>query len=270
MEKGKKTEALNKNIQGVKQEGIVTRLQGHVDNITGYLSTIGEKWLKLGEELKAIRDEGDYGGTFEEFVKETFGKTRGWAYQFIQGFEARASLPEDVRHVIHNPRQALALAAAPLEKRVAIISGVKDSGKEVTAKVIREESAKQKAVDAVVVELDELGKKIPTEILPEWNRAKDEAKVARDSINGVWRWFRDGLGDGEGKKRDPIFRAVTLSNKKLFDDTKRQISMVDPYSVCPTCKGATKVDSKKCGHCQGVGFISKFEYEHISKAGKKK
>lgn len=270
MDKGKKTEALNANVAAVKQEGIATRLSGHVDTITGYLTTIGEHWLKLGEELKLIRDEGDFAGTFEGFIKETFGKTRGWAYQFIQGFEARASLPEHVQHEIQNPRQALALAAIPAAKREKVVQGVRESGNGTTAKAIKEEAVKQKAVQADVIELDELGEKIPAEILPEWNRAKEEAKTARGSINEVARWFRDGLDDGEGKKRDPIFRAVTLSNKKLFDDIKRQIAMVEPYCVCPTCKGTTKHEDKKCNHCKGTGFISKFEFEHIEKNKGKK
>ena len=263
MKKGKKTEQTNQNIAVVKQGGIAGRLATHVDTITGYLNDIGEKWNLLGAELKLIRDEGDFAGTFEEFIKETFNKTRGWAYQFIQGYEAKLSLPESVQHEVQNPRQALALAMAPVEKRAKVMETVKESGKKVTAKEIEKEVKKQEVKEAEVAEVDELGKKIPNEIIPEWNRAKEEAKWARGSVNEIARWFRDGLGDGEGKKRDPIFRAVTLSNKKLFDDIKRQIAMVDPYCVCPTCKGSSKVDGKKCPHCKGTGFISKFEHEHV-------
>ena len=268
MKKGSKTEQTNRNISVAKQEGIAGRLAGHVDKITGYLNDIGEKWNLLGAELKLIRDEGDFAGTFEEFIKETFNKTRGWAYQFIQGYEAKLSLPESVQHEVQNPRQALALAMAPVEKRAKVMETVKESGKKVTAKEIEKEVKKQEVKDADVVELDELGNKIPAEILPEWNRAKEEAKWARGSINEIARWFRDGLGDGG--KRDPIFRAVTLSNKKLFDDIKRQIAMVNPYCVCPTCKGSAKVDGKKCPHCKGTGFISKFEYEHVDTKAKPK
>jgi hypothetical protein len=269
MKKGKNTEALAITLEANKAVSVAGRLQTHVDNITGLLTMIAENWLKLGEELLQIRNEGDFAGTFEEFVKDTFNKTRGWAYQFIQGYEARLSLPESEHHVIQNPRQALALAAAPLEKRAKIIAEVKDSGKPVTAKAITEETAKQKAQDAPVFELDDLGNKIPPEILPEWNRAKDEVREARSRISAVSLWFRDGLGDGKTKKRDPIFRAVAASNAKLFTDIKRQIAMVDPYAVCPTCKGSTRVDDKKCKHCIGTGFISKFEYEHAGQDAKK-
>jgi hypothetical protein len=267
MEKPKKIEEMNRNIEVKKTAAVAGRLSTHVEKITGYLATIGENWNKLGAELKAVKEEGDFGGTFEEWVKETFDRTRSWAYQFIESFEARAALPDNVKHEIQNPRQALALASAPIEKRTKIIEAVRDSGKPVTAKAIKQEIAKQEAVDADVDELDELGKKIPKEILSEWNRAKDEAKENRGLVNQVARWFTAGLGDGG--KRDPIFRAVTMSNAKLFSDIKRQIGMVDPYAVCPTCKGSTKVDGKKCPHCMGTGFLSKFEFDNAGKDSKK-
>jgi len=265
MQKPKKTEELNLNLEANKQESVALRLQKRVDTITVYLNTIGENWNKIGEELLAIRDEGDYAGSFESFVKTTFGKTRDWAYKFIEGFEAKKSLPAHVEHEIQNPRQALALATAPLEKRTAVVEAVKASGKKMTAKVIEQEIKNQKIIDADVEEPDELGTKIPKDILPEWMRAKAEAKENRGLINTVARWFSNGLGDGEGKKRDPIFRAVTMSNQKIFSDIKRQIGMVDPHAVCPTCKGTTKKDGKKCGHCKGTGFISKFEFDNIEK-----
>ena len=279
MKKGKKTEALNENIEAIavmKQTGVATRLQLHIDNIVGMFNSAAERLIEVGSELKAIRDEceGDYAGTFEGLVKEVFGKTRGWAYQYIDAYEARLSLPESVQHEIQNPRQALALVSIPAAKREKVIQGVVNSGDKVTSTAIKAEAARQdkaeKAVEVEHFELDELGNKIPHEILPEWNRAKEEVEEARSCLSAVSIWFRDGLGDGKNKKRDPIFRAVTLSNKKLFDDIKRQIAMVEPYVVCPTCVGTTHVKSKPCPHCKGTGFISKFEYEHVDSNAKSK
>ena len=82
MKKGKKTQALNENIEAiavVQQTGVATRLQSHRDNIVGRFNSAAERLIEVGSELKAIRDEGDYAGTFEGLVKEVFGKTRGWA-----------------------------------------------------------------------------------------------------------------------------------------------------------------------------------------------
>jgi hypothetical protein len=265
MKKPAKTEELALNIEVQKQAGVATRLQGHVDKITSLSLTAADNLLAIGGELLAIREEADFSGTFESFVKVTFGKTRDWAYKMIESYETKKALPASVEHEIQNPRQALALAAAPFEKRAAVVQGVKDSGKKMTAKMITKEIEKQRAIDADVEELDDLGTKIPKDIFPEWDRARNEAKWARGQVNGVAKWFKDGLGEEEGAKRDPIFRAVTMSNQKLFADIKRQIAMVDPYAVCPTCKGTTKKDGKKCNHCKGTGFISKFEYENAQK-----
>ena len=271
MKKGQKTETTNQNIAIARQEGIATRLQTHVDNIQSYANGMAENLFKIGDELILIQEEADFAGTFEEFIKAAFDRKRDWAYKLMESSKARKSLPESVSHEIQNPRQALALAEVPKEKREKVVAAIKESGKVMTGAAITAEAKKQdEAVNTeIVIEYDELNIQIPNEILPEWNRAKEEAKWARGVANELARWFSNGLGDKD-KKRDPIFRAVLNSNAKLFTDIKRQIAMVDPYAVCPTCKGSLKVDGKKCKHCQGAGFISKFEYEHAGEDKKEK
>jgi hypothetical protein len=266
MEKGKKTEEFNQALSVNEDHSKRLRLQGHIDSITGKFTSIGKTWYEIGEELFLIREEKDFTGTFDSFVKATWDKTRDWAYKLIDAYEAVKQLPAGVEHGIQNPRQALALASAPIDKRAAIMENVNKSGKKVTNTSIKKEIDKQKAVDAVVDELDGLGNKIPKDILDEWNRAKEESKQSREDINRVKRWFKTGTEEGA---RDPIFRAVAQSNAKLFTDVLRQIALVDPYAVCPTCKGTTKHDGKKCKQCKGTGFISKFEFETVNSGNKK-
>lgn len=262
MEKGKKTESFNNALAVQDNHDKVVRLQAHIDNITGKFASIGKTWYEIGEELHAIREEKDFSGTFESFVKATWDKTRDWAYKLIDAFEAVKTLPVGVDHGIQNPRQALALASAPIEKRAAVMERINKSGKKVTSTSIKNEIDKGKAVDAVVDELDALGKKIPKDILDEWNRAREESKQSREDVNRVKRWFKNGTEEGS---RDPIFRAVVQSNSKLFVDILRQVALVEPYAVCSTCKGTMKHDGKKCKQCKGTGFVSKFEYDTANK-----
>lgn len=278
MKKGTKTEAANENIQAVKQEGVATRLRAHVDNITHYIVNIDghlfeaqRDWAKVGDELIAVQEEGDFAGTFEGFVKDTFGKTRDWAYKLMESSKALASLPPHIEQEIQNPRQALALSNIAPAKREKVVAGIKSSGEKMTGAALKKEAARQDKLNETVIEYDELSVQIPPEIFPEYLRAKEEATWARGLLNEISRWFRNGLGDKDkGIKRDPIFRAVAMSNERLFADIKRQVAMVDPYCVCPTCKGSTKVDGKKCQHCLGTGFLSKFEHEHAGDSEKKK
>jgi hypothetical protein len=266
MEKPAKIQELNKNLEIASDHEKRKRLQTHVEAIATSANVVAEHWYSIGEHLHQIKEEKDFSGTFENFVEATFGKSRGWAYKLIDAYEGRKGLPAHVEHEIQNPRQAMALAAAPFEKRAGIIEGIVKSGEKVDNKTIKKAIAKEKTVDADVDELDSLGKKIPKDILDEWNRAKEESKQSREDINRVRRWFKDGTEEG---KRDPIFRAVVQSNAKLFTDIHRQIALVDPYAVCPTCKGTTKHEGKKCKQCKGTGFISKFEYETANSANKK-
>lgn len=163
-----------------------------------------------------------------------------------------------------NERHARALSKVPESKRAEVVAAASKLGK-VTTHSLEAAAKKMGVLEAELGVLDKIGKEIPAAILSEWNRAWVEAREARRAIDHVAQWFSHGLEEREGKKRDPIFRAVTLSNQKLFTDIKRQIAMVEPYAVCPSCRGATNTDGALCRQCKGTGFISKFEFDTVER-----
>lgn len=255
MKKPAKIEAMNAAIEARDNEQDAVRLQQHVERISKNFALMGDHLFEVGKELKAIQDEKDFTGTFESFVKTVWGKTRDWAYKLIEAYETRLALPEADRDVIKNPQQALALAAAPEDRRSEVVREVSKSPGKVTSKKISE-AVKSQAVDAEVTELDEIGFEIPKKILGEWNRAKTEASDAATKIKSVRSWFKTGTNEAS---RDPIFHAVIRNNHKPLSDILAQIDLVTPYAVCTTCDG----ENRKCKHCKGTGFLSKYQYERV-------
>jgi hypothetical protein len=74
--------------------------------------------------------------TFEEYCKEKWGWTRIRAYQLIEAAGVQAALPENVKHVLQNDRQASELARVAPEKRVEVLEKAAAAGP-VTARAIR-------------------------------------------------------------------------------------------------------------------------------------
>ncbi len=219
---------------------------------------VGGALIRL-RDGKLYREEFD---TFDECCDLKFGMTRQYGYRLMVAAKVVKALPENVNSSLQNPASAVALAAAPEKERASVLKVVAKTG-EVTPKAIKEEIAKreekksapkkEEAKDAEFEELDELGKIIPSKILPEWNRATDLAKLLRQKASEI----KVAL-----KKDDRILAEV----KSLHEDVGGLYSALNdiaPHSVCPKCTG------NGCAVCSKRGFISKSLYRMSGNYGDK-
>ncbi len=106
--------------------------------------------FEIGRELIEIQREAEYAeSTFEEYVKNRWGWKRQRGYELMEAFRVKEGLPENVISKLQNPGQALALKAAPKEKRAEILESVSANGKASVSeikKAVKEE--RQRAIPA--------------------------------------------------------------------------------------------------------------------------
>jgi len=100
----------------------------------------GQKtFVEIGLALATIRDERLYRSdfpTFQDYCKERWGWDRQRAIQLINSAAVVKSLPDNVKHVLQNDRQACELAKVEPDKREEVLAKAAKSGS-VTAKSIR-------------------------------------------------------------------------------------------------------------------------------------
>lgn len=101
--------------------------------------------------------------------------------------------------------------------------------------------------------LDKIGRVIPNEILPLWERAA-EVNADLTSISNLRSKFKK-LQDHD----DPLYRQ--LNHQGIVSDLSnayRAIKSALPFTVCPGCQGLTR---NECKLCCGRGFINALMWE---------
>lgn len=248
MKKPSKIDQLNRNLEMAKSNrrvpsvGIAARLAIHETRIEKHLTNIDTSFFEIGKELAEIQAEQDFGErTFEEYIKNRWGKERTWGYRMIEGYKVKAGLPTDVAPGIQTEKQARALKAAPPEKRAEVLREASKDGAPSARKIAEVIEAEHR-----VVVTDANGAEVPEAIAAEFQKSRDEAKHVIGLLNEARRWFED----------EQVFKAE-LARTECIEGTKAIISMVRQAAgdyLCPICQG------KKCKVCSKRGFVSKLFY----------
>jgi len=126
---------------------IATQTQTRLAELETVIERGQRTFVEVGKALAEIRDSRLYKeefGTFEDYCREKWGWTRVRAYQLIDAAGVAESLPESVKHVLQNDRQAGELSRVEPELRVEVLDRAAESGP-VTAASIREAAFNHRA-----------------------------------------------------------------------------------------------------------------------------
>lgn len=99
--------------------------------------------------------------------------------------------------------------------------------------------------------LDQVGRAVPKEVLPLWNRVEEVKQMLR-SISEVRVRIKQAQDEG-----DVFYAGVSVSN--LLAQLNQSYALLKeaiPHAVCPVCQG---YDVQHCRLCRGRGYVS----EHI-------
>jgi hypothetical protein len=106
--------------------------------------------------------------------------------------------------------------------------------------------------------VDKIGKTIPDNVLPLWQRANAESSEALLGLGNVAKRIKQNDLDGKLICRELNVKDI-LAN---FTNILRQIGLQIPYAVC-ACLG----NNDQCEICIGRGFMSEFRYVELKKRG---
>jgi hypothetical protein len=61
--------------------------------------------------------------------------------------------------------------------------------------------------------------------------------------------------------KDPLWSEVPIKSvMALLDNASQQLQVIEPYALCPVCRGFAY---DKCTACCGRGMVSKWRLEHV-------
>ena len=217
--------------------------------------------FEVGLALMEIRDDKLYReefDTFEEFCQSSFQISDRHAYRLIESAEIKES---PIGKNITNESQARAIAQVPEKDRKAVLKIVEKSGPitaaaiSIAAEKIEEKKAaaptpKQPIEEAVIIRKDAIGRVIPADVIPDWDRADQIAKQLRSCASEIKVTVERGLSDN-----DIAFAEITNPTIQEAASLHYTLSQIAPHAVCPCCQGKIRA---KCQLCKKRGWISKY------------
>lgn len=203
---------------------------------------------------KLYRDDFD---NFEEFCDKTYKIGRAHAYRLIEFTEVKMS---PIGDKIKNEGQAREVVKVPAALREEVIKKAEESGSITAASISA--AAKTIVPKKEDVRLDCLGRTIPPDVVPDWDRAEQVATRLRSCASEIKVTVERGLTD-----KDIIFAELTNPTVAEASSLHYTLSQIMPHVVCPTCQGRNR---KNCQLCRRRGWISKYIYNSpaVSKATK--
>ena len=97
---------------------------------------------------------------------------------------------------------------------------------------------------------DAVGRTIPEDVIPDWDRAAKVASTLRGCASEIKVTVERGLAD-----KDIVFAEITNPTIAEAASLHYTLSQIAPHAVCPCCQGKLK---KNCQLCKRRGFISKY------------
>lgn len=147
-------------------------------------------------------------------------------------------------------------ASAVLNKSPALAKEV-ENGKitlHAATKKLAEIAKPKVADDEPVHRLDKIGRKIPDEVIPDWDKAEETGKAIQSQLQSVINEVNRALED-----RNKLF--FEIHNPAVVDlkAVRYSLKQIIPHAVCPSCNGLGRDQCRSCGK---RGFISQFRYDH--------
>jgi len=219
--------------------------------------------LKAADAARQIKESKLYlqeFETWEQFCDQTLGFTPQHVNRLISAYETAESIPntlqinkksEPIGSLLTNEAQARALAKVPEQDRPKVLRIAERSG-DVTAQAISvaAEAVAAKKPVRPDIRLDTLGRIIPEEVVPDWDRAAAVATRLRSNASEIKLTVERGLAD-----KDIIFAEITNPTIAEASGLHYTLSQIAPHAVCPNCQGRNR---KNCQLCRRRGWISKF------------
>lgn len=256
--------------------------EGHL-NIKSSL----QKW---GESLLECRDLGVWNKnhlSFKDFCFDELGISDRYARYIMDGVEVIGSLPPDLRAKVTTEAQTRALLKMPEAHRVPVfescvktgcvaapdltdrhqtllVTKVLQSGTRVPPSVSVKTGSKPmpnpviKKNAKIEPVYDCVGKIIPSESLPYWEKGKEFGKW----IGPVRIAFEQA--DKQLKSSYPLFSKVPRSVVERLTQCFEDLRLSMPYAVCQKCRGEPSLNPYGCNYCSNIGMICKADYEKLS------
>lgn len=228
-----------------------------------------QTFVEVGQALGTIRERKLYRmqhATFEDYCQKRWGWSRMRSAQLIEAARVVESLPANVNNCLQNEGQVRAVAKVPEPKRVEVVESAKRNGNgKITAKGIEQAAAKVIEAETHDVQLDEIGREVPAEILSLWRDAAQEAanllRLARE-IKGA---MKDGV---DNRETNLIWIDCTNTDVSSIQQVINTVNLhVKPYAVCPTCHGLAA--RKSCKLCRKRGFVGRHLWNTVPEETKK-
>lgn len=110
---------------------------------------------------------------------------------------------------------------------------------------------------------DELGREIPKEVQPDWDRAEEVGKKIYRLLSDVKDIVVAGL---KGEEKDIVFAEILNPTLAEIDGLRFSLEQIKPYVLCPACQGRGR---KQCTRCKHRGFQSKYLFTNTATAKEK-
>lgn len=144
-----------------------------------------------------------------------------------------------------SPR-SVATASKILDESPALAAQVRDG--KISVHAAAEKLADKKAERET--RKDALGRTVPDEVVPDWDRAESVAARLRSCASEIKVTVERGLAD-----KDIVFAEITNPTIAEASGLHYTLSQIAPHAVCPACQGRQR---SKCQLCRRRGWISKF------------
>lgn len=242
--------------QTMKSIALSTEEASRLSKLEKQIDAGKHTWVAVGNALEEIRDRRLYRKdhkTFEEYCQKRWGWSSRHGNRVIKSASAVKALTDKMGPI--GPISecgARALAEVPKECRHEVWQEASKNGEPVTAKSVDAAAAKVKAKDAIRV--DEIGRRIPKDILVDWDRAVEVATRLRSLVSKVKVELENGLG------KDVIFSPMMSQDIATARQLHHAIGEMIPHAVCPYCQGRLR---EKCSPCKQRGWVNKHLWSSV-------
>jgi hypothetical protein len=245
----------------------LARLQTLKKTITTAIGNCFGAGMALSEIQKSKLYEEENFETFEEFIQETWGISRSYAYRLIEAGDVKNNVSmSPVGDTLTTESQARELSALPKEKQVEVLEHVAKNGP-VTAKALHRQVEKVAHAEPPSkdmepsVPVDEMGFPLPEVSIPFWNR-RDEIQSLMSHVSAV-RGALKHYQDDKDEMLSDLHNALSQQLATVY------LSLADrkPYAVCPYCDGAFEYRDEyghhDCKACHNTGLMAKALYDKV-------
>lgn len=224
-----------------------------------------ESFLIVAQRLMEVKERKFYlfvADTWEEYLRNRWGRTKQWAQQVMSSKEVRDSLPPREQKAVNTVSKARALKSVPPEQRAKVVeeavkmspngevstAEIKAAAEKVNTDLTSQNSEKSEET------LDKTRFPVPENLSTLFSRGQEVTQLLTQiaTVRGALRRLQDQKDD----LWKPVnFSAALIDLTHVYDEVKLAV----PYAVCPYCQGRDETRSH-CTACKGRGVMSEFTW----------